>query len=102
MKSAAVLSSIQESAQTEPTPFIGRFGRGAGRTKSAYKRHILPRSHPHSKTGYALENQTVFELTGMRKKAPLFPANFTPLNRPILETTGQAVQVIHYPDQGAI
>ena len=32
----------------------------------------------------------------------LFLANFTPLNPPILETTRQAVQVIHDPDQGAI
>jgi hypothetical protein len=32
----------------------------------------------------------------------LFLANFTTLNPPILETTGQAVQVIHDPDQGAI
>ena len=32
----------------------------------------------------------------------LFLATFTPLNPPILETTGQAVQVIHDPDQGVI
>lgn len=63
-------------------------------------------SHLHFKTGYALENQSVFELTGMRRKRPYFlpasHASFTPLNPPILETTGQAVQVIHDPDQGAI
>ncbi len=29
-------------------------------------------SHLHFKTGYALENQSVFELTGMRRKSPYF------------------------------
>ena len=75
-------------------------GAGAGRTKPANKRHIM--SHPHSKTGYALENQTVFELTGMRRKPPYFLPTSSPLNPPILETARRAVQVIHDPDQGAI
>jgi hypothetical protein len=51
-------------SRTDPI-YPGGLGSGAGRTKPAYKRHILPRPHPHSKTGYALENQLVFELTGM-------------------------------------
>lgn len=72
--------------RTDPIYRSG-LGAGAGRTKPAYKLHILPVSHLLSKTGYALENQTVFELTGVRKKAPLFPATFTlRLNPPILET----------------
>lgn len=110
---------------------------GSARAKPADKWHILPMSHLHSETGYALENQLVFELTGTRRKHPyflpasrqlhvpasftwpqtqpsgdvacprlkltfLFLANFTPLNPPILETTRQAVQVIHDPNQGAI
>jgi len=64
--------------RTDPI-YRGGLGAGAWRTKSAYKWHILPRSHPHSKTGYDLENQTVFELTSVRKKAPLFPAIFPQL-----------------------
>ena len=77
MKSATIpfQHSGKRPDRTDPI-YRGGLGAGAGRTKSAYKRHILPRSHPHSKTGYVLENQTVFELTGVRKKAPLFPATF--------------------------
>ena len=71
-------------------------------TNLADKRHILSRSYLHSKTGYALENQSVFELTGMRRKRPYFLPTSSPLNPPILETTREAVQVIHDPDQGAI
>ncbi len=61
--------------RTDPI-YRGGLGAGAGRTKFADKRHILPRSHLHSRTSYAVENQPVIELTGMRKKAPLFPATF--------------------------
>lgn len=59
-------------------------------------------SHLHSQTGHALENRAVFALTGMRRKRPYFLPPSSPLNQPILETTREAVQVIHDLDQGAI
>lgn len=73
----------------------GQFRRG-GRADKTCKQTAYPaKVSPHSKTAYAVENQRFFELTGMRKKAPLFPATFTPLNPPILEMTCETVQVVH-------